>query len=279
VAAVGVFCASSTRIEQRWLDLATDTGKELAARGHTLISGGGRVGMMGTVAAGARSGGAHTVGVIPQTLVDWEVADTDSDELIVTDGMGSRKNLLIERSDAFITLPGGLGTLDELFEVWTTATLDLHRKPIVLLDPDGFYRPLLSWLSSLAESEFVRPEALSMVTVVDTVPAALDTIEAQLHVDRFNEAVATGDWSSFLALFAPDAVMTFDGPPVGPYQGIDAIAEGYATQPPTDTMTIRDVNGKNVDFAWSRGGTGTMTIERRDGLITHLAIAFHSAPA
>ena len=177
MAAVCVFCASSTRIEQRWLDLATDTGKELAARGHTLVSGGGRVGMMGTVAAGARSGGAHTVGVIPQTLVDWEVADTDSDELIVTDGMGSRKNLLIERSDAFITLPGGLGTLDELFEVWTTATLDLHRKPIVLIDPDGFYTGLLSWLGTLAETAFVRREAMEMVTVVSSVAAAFDAVE------------------------------------------------------------------------------------------------------
>ena len=180
MAAVCVFCASSTRLEQRWLDLATETGKELAARGHTLVSGGGRVGMMGTVAAGARAGGAHTVGIIPQTLVDWEVADTDSDELVVTDDMGSRKNMLIDRSDAFITLPGGLGTLDELFEVWTTATLRLHRKPIVLLDPDGFYTGMMSWLGTLADTEFVRREAMEMVTVVSSVPAAFDAIEAAL---------------------------------------------------------------------------------------------------
>ncbi|MEV6488577.1 TIGR00730 family Rossman fold protein [Actinoplanes sp. NPDC051633] len=177
MAAVCVFCASSTRLEQRWLDLATETGKELAARGHTLVSGGGRVGMMGAVAAGARAGGAHTVGIIPQTLVDWEVADTEADELIVTDDMGSRKNLLIERSDAFITLPGGLGTLDELFEVWTTATLDLHRKPIVLIDPDGFYTGFLSWLGTLAETEFVRREAMEMVTVASSVAAAFDALE------------------------------------------------------------------------------------------------------
>src|ERR1700759_5172455 len=103
--AIGVFCASSSTLEQKWLDLATDTGREIAARGHTLVSGGGCVGMMGAVAAGARAGGAHTLGVIPQSLVDLEVADADSDELIVTTDMGSRKNLLIERSDAFITLP------------------------------------------------------------------------------------------------------------------------------------------------------------------------------
>jgi len=137
VAAIGVFCASSSTLDPKWLDLATRTGHELAVRGHTLVSGGGCVGMMGAVADGARAAGAHTLGIIPQSLVDLEVADTAADELIVTTDMGSRKNLLIERSDAFITLPGGLGTLDELFEVWTTATLDLHHKPIVLLDPDA----------------------------------------------------------------------------------------------------------------------------------------------
>jgi hypothetical protein len=175
--AVGVFCASSSALEQRWLDLAAQTGSELAARGHTLVSGGGRVGMMGAVAAAARAGGAYTLGVIPQSLVDLEVADTEADELVVTGDMGSRKILMIDKSDAFITLPGGLGTLDELFEVWTTATLDLHRKPIVLLDPDGFYTGLLGWLGSLGQTRFVRHAALELVTVVSSVPAAFDVIE------------------------------------------------------------------------------------------------------
>ena len=146
MAAICVFCASSNTVDQRWLDLAFQVGEELAARGHSLVSGGGRVGMMGTVAEGARSGGARTYGVIPQTLVDWEVADTSADELVVTEDMGSRKTVMIERADAFLTLPGGLGTLDELFEVWTTATLAVHAKPIVVLDPDGFYDGLFAWL-------------------------------------------------------------------------------------------------------------------------------------
>jgi uncharacterized protein (TIGR00730 family) len=180
VAAICVFCASSTTLDQRWLDLAYATGQELAARGHSLVSGGGRVGMMGTLAEGARAGRAHTLGVIPQTLVDWEVADTHADELIVTDDMGGRKNLMIERSDAFLTLPGGLGTLDELFEVWTTAMLNLHRKPIVLLDPDTFYQGLLAWLGKLADTEFVRRPTLEKITVVSSVPAAFDAIESAL---------------------------------------------------------------------------------------------------
>jgi uncharacterized protein (TIGR00730 family) len=177
VAAICVFCASSSTLEQRWLDLATRTGAELAARGHTLVSGGGCVGMMGAVADGARSGGAHTLGVIPQSLVDLEVADLASDELIITADMGARKNLMIERSDAFLTLPGGLGTLDELFEVWTTATLDLHHKPIVLLDPDGFYDGLLAWLDQLTDTEFVRVAALGRVTIAKSISSALDLIE------------------------------------------------------------------------------------------------------
>ncbi|WP_433083465.1 TIGR00730 family Rossman fold protein [Dactylosporangium sp. CA-052675] len=180
MARIGVFCASSQRLEQRWLDLAHHLGVEIGRRGHELVSGGGCVGMMGAVADGAREGGARTYGVIPQKLVDLEVADTKSDELVVTDGMASRKTLLIERSDAFITLPGGLGTLDELFEVWTTATLDLHRKPILLLDHDGFYGGLLDWLRTLAAQEFVRSTALSMILTAGDVHTSMDLIEASL---------------------------------------------------------------------------------------------------
>lgn len=180
MAAVCVFCASSRRLDARWLSLATEVGRELARRGHTLVSGGGCVGMMGALADGARAGGAHTLGVIPQSLVDLEVADTAADELVVTDGMASRKIMMIEKADAFLTLPGGLGTLDELFEVWTTATLGLHRKPVVVLDVDGFYRGLIDWLDGLAGTAFVRREALDQLVVVDTLPAALDAIEHRL---------------------------------------------------------------------------------------------------
>lgn len=180
MAAICVFCASSRTLDQRWLDLATATGEAIARRGHTLVSGGGCVGMMGTLVGGARAAGGWTVGVIPQSLVDLEVADLDADELVITDSMASRKNVMVEKSDAFLTLPGGLGTLDELFEVWTTATLALHAKPMVLVDPDGFYRPLMDWLAGLTAQHFVRPAGLDLLTVVDSVPAALDVIESRL---------------------------------------------------------------------------------------------------
>jgi uncharacterized protein (TIGR00730 family) len=177
VAAIGVFCASSQWLDKRWLDLAHEVGVEIGRRGHRLVSGGGCVGMMGAVADGAREAGAYTYGVIPRSMIAMEVADTKADELAVTDGMSSRKNLMIEKSDAFITLPGGLGTLDELFEVWTTATLSMHDKPVLLLDTDGFYTGLLAWLRGLATSAFVRPEALSRLLVASDVHAAFDLLE------------------------------------------------------------------------------------------------------
>ncbi|MEU4713549.1 TIGR00730 family Rossman fold protein [Micromonospora purpureochromogenes] len=180
MAAICVFCASSRTLDRRWLELAAETGAELARRGHTTVSGGGCVGMMGALADGARAAGGRTLGVIPQALVDLEVADLASDELLVTDGMASRKTLMVDKSDAFLTLPGGLGTLDELFEVWTTATLALHAKPMVLVDIDGFYRPLLDWLATLADQTFLKPAGLGLLLVADTVPAALDLLESHL---------------------------------------------------------------------------------------------------
>jgi uncharacterized protein (TIGR00730 family) len=173
VAAVCVFCGSSTGLDQRWLELARQVGSALTAAGHRLVSGGGRVGMMGTVAAGARAAGGHTLGIIPESMIPMEIADTEADELVVTDGMAARKTRMIAESDAFLVLPGGLGTLDELFEVWTTGMLGLHAKPVVLLDVDGFYTGLLDWLHRLVPAGFVRAEALEYITVAYSVEQAV----------------------------------------------------------------------------------------------------------
>jgi uncharacterized protein (TIGR00730 family) len=177
MSSIGVFCSSSRTLDQSWLDLAADVGKALAARGHSLVSGGSRSGMMGALAVGARSGGAHTLGVMTEPLVALELADDEADEMIVVADMGARKNLMIERSDAFLVLPGGLGTLDELFEVWTTAALGLHRKPVVVLDPDGFFDGLMTWLAGLADTAFVRRPGLDKVIVARSIDAALDGVE------------------------------------------------------------------------------------------------------
>ena len=177
MANIAVFCGSSRALDRHWLDLAYGVGVEIGRRGHRLVSGGGCVGLMGAVADGARSAGAHTLGIMPQLLVDQEVADLASDELIVTPDLATRKNLMIEKADAFLTLPGGLGTLDELFEVWTTAMLALHAKPIVLLNVDGFYRGLVEWLRGLVPSGFVRDGAFDLLIVADSVPSAFKAVE------------------------------------------------------------------------------------------------------
>ncbi|MBN9621095.1 MAG: TIGR00730 family Rossman fold protein [Actinobacteria bacterium] len=167
-----VYCASGEGIDSSYLDLARAVGERLAADGHGLVSGGGRVSMMGAVARAARAGGAHTLGVIPQHLVPLEVADVDADELVVVETMRERKRLMDERADAFLALPGGIGTLEELFEVWTAGSLGMHDKPVVVLDPDGFYAPLWRFLDDLRGRGFVRAAALDGLARVSTVDEA-----------------------------------------------------------------------------------------------------------
>lgn len=176
MAAICVYCASSESIDEVYRTLAVAVGKRIASAGHSLVSGGGRVSMMGAVARTARAGGAHTTGVIPAHLMPLEVADTEADELIVVDTMRERKKIMDERCDAFLALPGGLGTLEELFEVWTASSLGMHAKPVVVLDPDGFYDPLWAYLDSLHERGFVRAEALDSLHRVTTVDAAFEAL-------------------------------------------------------------------------------------------------------
>jgi len=170
--AVCVYCASGPR-HPELLELARRVGEAIAARGWTLVSGGGNVSAMGAVADGARSAGGRTVGVIPKALVHRELADIAADELVVTDTMRQRKQVMEERSDAFLALPGGIGTLEELFETWTAGYLGMHDKPVVLLDPHGHYDGLRRWLGSLVESGYVTQAALDRMVVVDDIEAAL----------------------------------------------------------------------------------------------------------
>jgi uncharacterized protein (TIGR00730 family) len=176
VPAICVFCASSDDIPERYIELAAQVGAELAARGHSLVSGGGRVSCMGAVARAARAGGAHTAGVIPRGLLEWEVADEDADELVVADDMRTRKAEMDRRSDAFLALPGGLGTLEELLEVWVSRTLRMHDKPVVVLDPDGLYQPLREQVDRLTRLGFVRAAALASLQWASTVEEAFDLL-------------------------------------------------------------------------------------------------------
>jgi uncharacterized protein (TIGR00730 family) len=178
VTAVCVYCASSTHIDPAYLDLATAVGTELARRGHDLITGGGSISMMGAVARAARAAGARTTGVIPRHLLSLEVGDLHADELVVVETMRERKAEMDRRADGFLTLPGGIGTMEELFEVWTAATLGMHAKPVVVLDPAGFYGPLWAWLTDLADAGFVRRSALETLILAKTVDAAFTALSS-----------------------------------------------------------------------------------------------------
>jgi len=175
---VCVFCSSSTRIAEHHVSLAEQVGRELGRRGHGLVSGGGNISCMGAVARGARECGARTVGVIPEALRAREVADTDADELLVVATMRERKAEMDRRADAFLALPGGIGTLEELLEVWTARTLGLHDRPVVVLDPEGVYEPLRALVEKLLADGFVHDHAAAALTWTTTVAEALDACEA-----------------------------------------------------------------------------------------------------
>jgi uncharacterized protein (TIGR00730 family) len=170
--AVCVYCASGPT-DAGLLDLAAKVGEAIADRGWTLVWGGGNVSAMGAVATAARARGGWTVGAIPKMLVHRELADTDADELIVTDTMRERKQIMEDRADAFITLPGGIGTLEEFFEAWTGGYLGMHDKPVVLLDPGGHFDGLRAWLSGLLDAGYVSQAAMDRLVVVDDVAAAI----------------------------------------------------------------------------------------------------------
>jgi uncharacterized protein (TIGR00730 family) len=174
---VCVFCASSQKIDRKYVDLAAQVGTALAKRGHTLVSGGARVSCMGAVARACREAGGRTIGVIPRLLVDIEIADEDADELIVTADMRERKGIMEARSDAFLVLPGGIGTLEELFEMWTGRLLGVHDRPLVILDPWGLYGPLRELVDSLYEKGFTRPHVFDAVSWATGVDEAMDLLE------------------------------------------------------------------------------------------------------
>lgn len=178
--AVCVYCASSELIDERYIQLASDVGSAVAAAGYDLVSGGGSISCMGAVAVAARVGGARTTGVIPEALLDLEVHDADADELIVVPDMRTRKGLMDARSDAFLTLPGGIGTLEELVEVWTARSLRMHNKPVVILDPWNDFAALHELIAHLQERGFIRDVAARQVVWTYTVEDAMTAIAAAL---------------------------------------------------------------------------------------------------
>ena len=170
---VCVYCAASADVDQTFLDLGRAVGRRIAEDGHRLIYGGGGTGLMGEVARGVHDRGGKVIGVIPESMRITEVAYQQADELIWTDHMRPRKAEMERRADAFLTLPGGLGTLEELSEILVLRYLGYHRKPIVLLNHHHFYDPLIAFFNHLLDTNFARAHALADLAVVSTLDEAM----------------------------------------------------------------------------------------------------------
>jgi hypothetical protein len=157
--------------------LAKDLGGRIAGAGLGLVYGAGSIGLMGVVARAARDGGAPVIGIIPEHLDAVEITQDGLTELHVTQNMHERKKMMFDRSDAFVILPGGLGTLDETFEIMTWAQLSLHRKPIILINHEDYWTPLVDLVSNVVEAGFAAPENATLLSVVETAEDAIELLK------------------------------------------------------------------------------------------------------
>ena len=177
ITAVTVYCSSSAKIAPEYFAAADHLGRAIAGRGWKLVYGGNNVGMMGRLADAVRDAKGKVIGITPRLLLDKGIADERCDELVVTDSMRERKQLLEERGDAFITLPGGIGTFEEIFEILVARSLGYHDKPIVLLNINGYYDPLLRMMDHAVKERFIRDGVDRLWFVTADVDAALDHIQ------------------------------------------------------------------------------------------------------
>ncbi len=175
---VCVYGASSTQIDQRYITATEQLGEALAQAGHGLVYGAGGAGLMGAVARGMTRGGGTVVGVVPSFLkVDGILYDA-CDEVVYTDTMRQRKQIMEERSDAFIVTPGGIGTYEEFFEMYTLKQLGRHQKPIIIYNIDGYYDRMLEMLRFTVDERFMQAKSLQLFTVANTPQEALDQLTA-----------------------------------------------------------------------------------------------------
>ena len=175
--AVTVFCASSSVVDEKYFGAAREAGEKIAKRGWALVYGGGNIGLMGVLSRAAREHGGEVVGVIPRALLEAGFGDREVSELIVTEGLRDRKAIMDERGDAFLALPGGLGTLEEILEVLTLKQLGYHGKPVVVLDLDGYYGPLWVQIQRGIDQGFIKPEFLDLWYPARHLDEALRYIE------------------------------------------------------------------------------------------------------
>jgi uncharacterized protein (TIGR00730 family) len=171
-----VFCGSSVGVNPAYAEVATALGTLLAQRGIGLVYGGGNVGLMGVIADAALAAGGEVIGVIPQALADREVAHHGVTELRIVDSMHTRKAMMADLSDAFLAMPGGVGTFEEFFEAITWTQLGLHRKPCGLLNVAGFYTPLALFIDQAVSEGFIKPVHRAAIIVDDDPARLLDTL-------------------------------------------------------------------------------------------------------
>ena len=184
---LAVYCGSASPEDSRYLELAREVGQGLAQRGIGVVYGGGRLGLMGAVASGALDAGGEVIGIIPDALANSEVANHDCTELYTVSGMHERKQRFTDLSDGFVTIPGGVGTMDELWEAVSWAQLGYHQKPVGLLNAFGFYDHLIAFNRHMAEVGFVRPAHQGIILAEETLSALLGKMESyQPHTPIFN---------------------------------------------------------------------------------------------
>jgi hypothetical protein len=176
-----VYCGSSASVAEPYRHAASEVGRLLGERGIRVIYGGGRVGLMGLVADAALAAGGEVTGIIPRHIEELEVAHQTLSELIVVETMHERKRMMVDRAQGFVVLPGGLGTLDETFEILTWKQLSLHHHPVVILNVDGYWDPLIALVRHAAAEGFVRPQHAHLFRVVASVEEVLPALAAETH--------------------------------------------------------------------------------------------------
>ena len=181
-----VYCSSSTKIDAKYFEASERIGREMVAHGWGLIYGGGNIGLMGAVARSVKDAGGTVVGVIPDFMQTRELAYVEATELVVVSTMRERKRIMAERADAFLTLPGGIGTLEEMTEIMSERYLNLTQKPLVLLNQDGFYDDLLRFFERMVSEKFKSPGLAELLAVAPTV----DDVWPLLHQPKSFQADA-----------------------------------------------------------------------------------------
>jgi uncharacterized protein (TIGR00730 family) len=194
--AICVYCGSSNGRDPRYAASAETLGKAIGKAGHRLVYGGGDNGLMGMVARSTKAAGGHVTGIIPHFLMAKEKLNASVDEVVMVDDMHQRKMQLFERSDAFVALPGGIGTLEELVEQMTWSQLGRHNKPIVMVDIGGFWRPMMDLLAHMRLEGFIRDgldtRTLTAEKTQDTIPMI------ETWIKKYGRSVGSADWSSKL---------------------------------------------------------------------------------